>query len=197
MDPAQKVKDLFNDSIQALAEAGDLLAPMIPVAADLISAAMLNENKVLACGNGGSAATVQHFTAIMLNSFEIERPGLPAIALTSDSTTLTAIADDYQFADVYSKKIRALGMPGDVLLAVSPNGNSHSIVHAIDAAHDRRIQVVALTGQDGGRITGLLQETDVEVRAPNWTNARIQEIHLIVIHAICDLIDRRLLGQED
>lgn len=197
MDPAQKVKDLFSDSVQALSEAGELLVPVISAAADLISSTLLNENKILSCGNGTSAATVQHFTAIMLNRFDIERPGLPAVALMSDATTLTAIAEDYQYADIYSKQIRALGSPGDVLLAVSQDGNSHNIIHAIDAAHDRGMQVVALTGRDGGRVTGLLQETDVEIRAPNWTNARIQEIHMTVIHAICDLIDRRLLGQED
>lgn len=197
MPQSQRVKDLFSDSVQVLSEAGPLLADDIAAAGNQIADALLNESKILACGNGGSAACVQYFTAMMLNRFDMERPGLPAIALTPDSTTLTAIASDYQFADVYAKQIRALARPGDILLTASCDGKSHSIVHALDAAHDRGVHVVALTGQDGGRITDLLQETDIEIRAPSWINARIQEIHITVIHAISDLIDRRLLGQED
>jgi len=188
---------MFEESVQALSGSADSLAPFIVMAADMTAGALLNDKKILACGNGASAACVQHFSAIMLNRFVMDRPGLPAIALTPDTTTLTSIADDYQFADIFSKQIRALGQPGDILLVASHSGGSHNIIHAIDAAHDRKMHVVALTGQDGGRVTELTQEDDIEIRAPSWTTACIHEIHLTVIHAICDLIDRRLLGQED
>ena len=125
------------------------------------------------------------------------RPGLPAIALTTDSSTLTSIGNDFQFADIFSKQIRALGQEGDVLLAISTSGESHNIIHAIDAAHDRRMHVVALTGREGGQIADLVEEGDVEIRVPSWSTARIQETHIIIIHCICDLIDHQLLGVED
>jgi D-sedoheptulose 7-phosphate isomerase len=126
----------------------------------------------------------------------MERPGLPAIALTTDSSTLTSIANDYQYADIFSKQIRALGQPGDILLAFSTSGESHNIIHAIDAAHDRGMRVVALTGREGGQVAYLMQDEDVEIRVPSWSTARIQEVHLMIIHSLCDLIDRQLLGQE-
>lgn len=197
MDAALKIRHTFEESIQVLSGAIDSLTPPIMMAAQRTADALLNEHKVLACGNGASAASAQHFSAIMLNRYQMDRPGLPAIALASDTSTLTSIADDYQFADVFSKQIRALGQPGDILVAISHSGNSHNIIHAIEAAHDRRMCIVALTGQDGGRVTELMVEGDVEIRAPSWTNACIHQIHLTVIHAICDLIDRHLLGQED
>ena len=196
MDPVQRVIDNFEESIQLKSESGKLLAPTIAASAELMTDCLLNEGKILSCGNGGSAGDAQHFSSEMLNRFEMERPGLPAIALTTDSSTLTSIANDYQFADIFSKQIRALGRPGDVLLGISTSGESQNIVHAIDAAHDRDMKVVALTGREGGQITDLIQETDIEIRVPSWSTARIQEVHLIIIHCICDLIDRRLLGQE-
>lgn len=197
MDASLRVKNRFEESVQTLSEAAQVLAPLIAIAAETTADALLNDGKILTCGNGASATGAQHFTTTMLNRFHIERPALPAIALTADATTLTSIADDYQFAEVFSKQIRALGQPGDILLAISQSGSSHNIIHAVDAAHDRKMRVVALTGQDGGRITELLQQDDVEIRAPSWTSAYIHEIHLTTIHAICDLIDRRLLGEED
>jgi D-sedoheptulose 7-phosphate isomerase len=196
MNPVQRVIDNFEESIQLKSDSSKLLAPVIAASSELITNCLLNEGKILSCGNGGSAGDAQHFSSEMLNRFEMERPGLPAIALTTDSSTLTSIANDYQFADIFSKQIRALGRPGDVLLAISTSGESHNIVHAIDAAHDRDMKVIALTGREGGQITDLIQETDIEIRVPSWSTARIQEVHLIIIHCICDLIDRRLLGQE-
>ena len=196
MDPVQRVKDNFEDSIQVKKKAVDRLAPPIAAAAAAIAAALLNDNKVMACGNGGSAADAQHFSAEMLNRFEMERPGLPAIALTTDSSTLTSIANDYQYADVYSKQVRALGRAGDVLLAISTSGESHNIIHAVEAAHERGMVVIALTGREGGQIAPLINANDFEIRVPTRSTARIQEVHIMVIHSLCDLIDRQLLGQE-
>lgn len=196
MDAIQRVKDNFNESIQVKTEATDKLAPTIAAAANAIANALLNENKIMACGNGGSAADAQHFSAEMLNRFEMERPGLPAIALTTDSSTLTSIANDYQYAEIYSKQIRALGQENDILLAISTSGESHNIVHAIDAAHDRNMRVIALTGREGGQIADLVNENDFEIRVPTWSTARIQEVHIMVIHSLCDLVDLQLLGQD-
>ncbi len=196
MDPVQRVIDNFDESIELKLKIREILAPPIAATAEMMTACFLAEGKILSCGNGGSAGDAQHFSSEMLNRFEMERPGLPAIALTTDSSTLTSIANDYQFADIFSKQVRALGQPGDVLLAISTSGESQNVVHAIDAAHDRDMRVVALTGREGGQIADLIQEDDIELRVPSWSTARIQEVHLMIIHSICDLIDRRLLGQE-
>ncbi|MCG8324330.1 MAG: phosphoheptose isomerase [Thiotrichales bacterium] len=196
MDLIQRIKENFNESIQLKTECVDTLAEPIAGAARLMTQCLLAEHKILSCGNGGSAGDSQHFSSEMLNRFEMERPGLPAIALTTDTSTITSIANDYQYADIFSKQIRALGQAEDVLLAISTSGESHNIIHAIDAAHDRDMRVVALTGRDGGQMADLMNEQDVEIRVPSWSTARIQEVHLMVIHSICDLIDRQLLGQE-
>ena len=196
MDPIQRVRDNFNESIKIKTESVEVLAPVIARAAALIAGSLLQEHKILTCGNGGSAADAQHFSSEMLNRFEMERPGLPAIALTTDSSTLTSIANDYQYADIFSKQIRALGQPGDILLAFSTSGESHNVIHAIDAAHDRGMHIVALTGREGGQIGTLMQDGDIEIRVPAWSTARIQEVHLMIIHSLCDLIDRQLLGRE-
>lgn len=196
MDPLQRVRDIFKESIQVKTDTSELLASKIVEAAELMTNCLLNEHKILSCGNGGSAADAQHFSSEMLNRFDMERPGLPAIALTTDSSTLTSIANDYQYADIFSKQIRALGLPGDVLLAISTSGESHNIIHAVDAAHDRGMHIVALTGREGGQIADLVQESDIEIRVPSWSTARIQETHLMIIHSICDLIDHQLLGVE-
>jgi len=196
MEPLQRVIENFSESIKLKTESVDLLAPLIVKAAANMANCMLQEHKILSCGNGGSAADAQHFSSEMLNRFEMERPGLPAIALTTDTSTLTSIANDYQYADIFSKQVRALGQPGDILLAFSTSGESHNIIHAIDAAHDRSMSVVALTGREGGQVPYLMQEKDVEIRVPSWSTARIQEVHLMIIHSLCDLIDRQLLGQE-
>ena len=196
MDAVQRVRDNFLESIQVKTEAIDRLATHIARSAEMMANCLLNEHKILSCGNGGSAADAQHFSAEMLNRFEMERPGLPAIALTTDTSTLTSIANDYQFAEIYSKQIRALGHPGDILLAISTSGDSHNIVHAIDAAHDRDMNVIALTGREGGQVADLMHDDDIELRVPSWSTARIQEVHIMIIHSFCDLVDRQLLGQE-
>ena len=196
MDPVQRVKENFNESIQVKTEAAEILAPVIVAAAEAMTNCLLREHKILSCGNGGSAADAQHFSAEMLNRFEMERPGLPAIALTTDTSTITSIANDYQFAEIFSKQIRALGQAGDILLAFSTSGESHNIIHAIDAAHDRDMNIIALTGREGGQIADMLKQNDFELRVPSWSTARIQEVHIMIIHSLCDLIDRHLLGQE-
>ena len=152
---------------------------------------------MLSCGNGGSAGDAQHFSSELLNRFERERPSLPAIALTTDSSTITSIANDYSYNEIFSKQIRALGQPGDVLLAISTSGNSANIIQAIQAAHDREMIVVALTGRDGGDMASLLLPEDVEIRVPAKVTARIQEVHLLAIHCLCDLIDSQLFGSEE
>ncbi len=196
MDLIRRIRENFNESIQLKTECANSLAAPIAEAAKLMTECLLQEKKILSCGNGGSAGDAQHFSSEMLNRFEMERPGLPAIALTTDTSTITSIANDYQYADIFSKQIRALGQSGDILLAISTSGESHNIIHAIDAAHDRNMYVVALTGRDGGQMADLVNEKDIEIRVPSWSTARIQEVHLMVIHSICDLIDRQLLGQE-
>ena len=191
---SNRVKQLFNDSIQTKAEAQDLLATPIAEAAQLIVSRMMEGGKTLSCGNGGSAADAQHFSSEMLNRFERERPGLPAFALSTDSSTLTSIANDYDYEEVFAKQVRALGQPGDVLLAISTSGESPNVNAAIEAAHEREMYVVALSGKDGGRLATLLNDEDKEIRVPSETTARIQEVHLLAIHCLCDLIDQQLLG---
>jgi D-sedoheptulose 7-phosphate isomerase len=197
MDSESRVHALFADSITAKQEAGALLAPHIARAAEAMSDAMVGGHKVLSCGNGGSAGDAQHFSSEMLNRFERERPGLPAMALTTDTSTLTSIANDYAYDEVFAKQVRALGQPGDLLLAISTSGNSQNVVRAIEAAHDRQMLVVALTGRDGGRMAAALGPNDIELRIPAERTARIQEVHLLVIHCLCDLIDRNLFGEEN
>lgn len=196
MDFVQRVIDNFAESIRIKTDAANHLAPAIASAAASLTGCLLNGNKILCCGNGGSAADAQHFASEMINRFEQERPGLPAIALTTDSSVLTSIANDYQYADVFSRQVRALGQADDTLLAISTSGASHSIIHAIDAAHDRRMGVIALTGRNGGQVAEMLQETDMELRVPADSTARIQEVHLMIIHSFCDLIDHKLIGAE-
>tara|TARA_B100001996_G_C18492792_1_gene528308 strand:- start:147 stop:740 length:594 start_codon:yes stop_codon:yes gene_type:complete len=196
MGAIQRVKNNFLESIQIKTESLDELAPIIANAANAMANSLLNNHKIMACGNGGSAADAQHFSAEMLNRFEMERPGLPAIALTTDSSTLTSIANDYQYAEIYSKQIRALGQKDDVLLAISTSGESHNIIHAIDAAHDINMAVIALTGKDGGQIRTQLKADDFEICVPAKSTARIQEVHIMIIHSLCDLIDLQLLGQD-
>ena len=188
----QRVRRHFEDSI-ATKQAAIGLAPAIAAAAATMTRCLLEDGKILSCGNGGSAADAQHFSSELLNRFELERPGLPAVALTTDSSTLTSIANDYAFVEVFAKQVRALGQPADVLLAISTSGNSENVVRAIRAAHERGLCVVALTGRDGGAIAGLLADGDIEIRVPADRTCRIQEVHLLVIHCLCDLIDAELL----
>ena len=188
----ERVRRHFQDSIAAKQGAIEL-APTIVAAAALMTHCLLEDGKILSCGNGGSAADAQHFSSELLNRFELERPGLPAMALTTDSSTLTSIANDYAYNEVFSKQVRALGQPLDVLLAISTSGNSENVLRAISAAHERGLKVVALTGRDGGAIAGALGDGDIEIRVPAERTCRIQEVHLLIIHALCDLIDAELL----
>lgn len=184
----------FSNSIDAKIRAAETLPPLIAQATELMVNALVNEGKILTCGNGGSAANAQHFSSTLLNRFERERPSLPAIALTTDSSTITSIANDYSYNEVFAKQIRALGQPRDVLLAISTSGKSPSIVQAVQAAHDREMTILALTGKDGSNMARLLHSEDIEIRVPNTVTARIQEVHLLVIHCLCDLIDECLFG---
>lgn len=194
MDIDLRIRNHFIDSIETKRNALEELIIPIKHAANCISDSLLNEGKVLSCGNGGSAGDAQHFSAELLNRFEIERPGLPAVALTTDSSTLTAIANDYEYDQIFSKQILALGTNRDVLLAISTSGNSPNIVKAVQAAHERNMQVLSLTGNKGGKLAKLLKGDDIEIRVPSDRTARIQEIHLLVIHCLCDIIDAILFG---
>jgi D-sedoheptulose 7-phosphate isomerase len=189
----ERVRRHFAESI-ATKQAAIELAPVIAAAAATMTRCLLEDGKILSCGNGGSAADSQHFSSELLNRFELERPGLPAMALTTDSSTLTSIANDYAFVEIFAKQVRALGQPGDVLLAISTSGNSENVTRAIRAAHERDMSVVALTGRDGGTIAATLGANDIEIRIPAERTCRIQEVHLLVIHCLCDLIDAELLG---
>ncbi|MDH3490457.1 MAG: phosphoheptose isomerase [Gammaproteobacteria bacterium] len=196
MDPVTRVRDHFAESIATKQIAAEQLAESIVAAGHLMSDALLDDGKILSCGNGGSAADSQHFSSELLNRFEMERPGLPAIALTTDTSTLTSISNDYAYEEIFSKQVRALGRTQDVLLGISTSGNSENVIRAIAAAHERGMNVVALTGRDGGRMADDLIDGDVEIRVPATRTARIQEVHLVVIHCLCDLIDTALLGAD-
>ena len=189
-----RIRQGFTESIQTKINAADAIINIIAEASEEIVQCLLEGHKIMTCGNGGSACDAMHFSSEMLNRFKQERPGLPAIALTCDMPTLTSIANDYHFSDIFAKQIRALGQPGDVLLAFSTSGNSANIINAVKAAHDKSIGVIALTGYDGGKLTEYLLEKDIEVRVPAYDTARIQETHLLIIHCICDIIDFRLFG---
>lgn len=194
MDPVTRVRNHFADSISAKQAAVEQIDESIVAAGRLMSDSLLNDGKILSCGNGGSAADSQHFSSELLNRFERDRPGLPAIALTTDSSALTSISNDFAYEEIFSKQVRALGRSTDVLLGISTSGNSENVIRAIAAAHDRGLKVVALTGGDGGRMADAFIEGDVEIRVPAARTARIQEVHLVIIHCLCDLIDAALLG---
>ncbi|REL25579.1 phosphoheptose isomerase [Thalassotalea euphylliae] len=191
----ERIKSNFTESIQTKIAASEALAVPIEQAGMVMVQALLNGKKILSCGNGGSAGDAQHFSSELLNRYETERPSLPAIALTTDSSTITSIANDYHYDEVFSKQVRALGNEGDVLLAISTSGNSKNVIKAIEAAVARDMPIIALTGRDGGDIAGLLGENDVEIRVPSPRTARIQEVHLLVIHCLCEIIDTTLFPQ--
>ncbi len=196
MSYQDRVRQHFSASIETKMQSLDVLAEPITEAATAMVQCLLAEGKILACGNGGSAGDSQHFSSELLNRFERERPSLPAIALTTDTSTLTSIANDYSFVEIFSKQIRALGRSGDMLLAISTSGNSLNVLEAVKVAQQRGLVVVALTGRDGGAIRDLLQGNDMEICVPSSVTARIQEVHLLVIHCLCDLIDTQLFGGE-
>ncbi len=190
----QRIQQQFHDSLQAKQQALDTMAAPIERAVCLMTQCLQSGGKVMACGNGGSAADSQHFAAELLNRFEKERPPLAAIALTTDTSTLTSIANDYRYEDVFAKQIQALGKKGDVLLAISTSGNSPNVIEAIHVAHALGVRVVALTGRNGGKINALLSADDIHLCVPVERTARIQECHLLTIHCLCDGIDALILG---
>jgi D-sedoheptulose 7-phosphate isomerase len=190
-----RVKNNFQESLLTTRNCMESLAPFITTAAAHMIQALLSDRKILVCGNGGSAADAQHFSAELLNRFERERPGLPCISLTTDTSTLTSIANDYNFDDVFAKQVRALGQAGDVLLGITTSGNSRNVIRAVEAAHERGVVCVALNGREGGEMSAVLGGNDVNICVPGPSTARIQEVHGLVIHCLCDLIDYQLLGQ--
>jgi len=193
----QRIQQQFFDSADLKYAAAEPLSKLIAEAVDAVIGCITGGGKVMACGNGGSAADAQHFAAELVGRFERERPGLAAIALTTDTSILTAIGNDYDFAAIYSKQVQALGQPGDVLIAISTSGNSANVLAAIEAAHAREMTVVALTGRTGGRLRALLSDTDVLIAVPHDRTARIQEVHLLSLHCLCDAIDFQLLGEQE
>lgn len=196
MNLVSRISEHFIDSAQTKLSSAEPLAVPIADAVELMVESLMATGKILACGNGGSAADAQHFAAELVGRYERERPELAALALTVDTSTLTAIANDYGFEQVYAKQVRALGQPQDVLLAISTSGNSANVIEAIRAAHEREMRVIALTGRGGGRIAELLAENDIHICVPAERTARIQEVHLLTLHCLCDGIDCMLLGTE-
>jgi D-sedoheptulose 7-phosphate isomerase len=187
----------FQASAHTALETANVLAPHVEQAARLMVHCLAQGGKIMACGNGGSAAAAQHFTAQMVNRFEQERPGLAAIALTTDTSILTSIANDYAYDQVFARQVKVLGQPGDILLAVSTSGNSPSVLQAVAAAHARNVHVIVLTGRNGGMLTEQIAEDDVFLCVPAESVARILEVHLLTIHCLCDAVDSVLLGVEE
>src|SRR5438105_13005860 len=196
MDIASRIRAHFAESAELKLAAAELMAPHIARAAALMTDCLLADGKILACGNGGSASDAQHFAAEMVGRFERERPELPAISLATDTSILTAIANDYDFAQVFARQVRSLGDAGGIVLAISTSGNSGNIVAAVDAAHERGMRIVALTGKGGGRLGELVTADDVHLCVPHTVTARIQEVHVLTIHCMSDAIDASLLGEE-
>jgi D-sedoheptulose 7-phosphate isomerase len=196
MDLIARVAKHFEDSAHTKLDAIELMAAPIAAAIETMTASLINGGKILACGNGGSAGDAQHFAAELIGRFEAERQELSAIALTTDSSILTAVGNDYGFNYIFSKQVRGLGHAGDVLLAISTSGNSGNVIEAIKAAHEADMRVIAMTGKGGGAIGEMLRDDDIHLCVPADRTARIQETHLLVIHCLCDGIDALLLGVE-
>lgn len=197
MSLISRINRHFEESAQLKLAAAEALAAPIAQAVELMVSAIASDRKILACGNGGSAGDAQHLAAELIGRFERERPELAALALTTDSSILTAVANDYSFDEVFSRQVRGLGQAGDVLVAISTSGNSANVIAAARAAQERGMQVVALTGKGGGRLGEMLGEHDVHLCVPHDRTARIQEVHLLIIHCLCDGIDDALLGEQD
>jgi len=194
MNETDAIKAIFQDSIATKQTALEVMPQALSRAVTLLVAALKNGNKVLSCGNGGSAADAQHFSSELLNRFHHDRPSLPAIALTTDASTMTSIANDYAYDQVFARQISSLGQRGDILLAISTSGNSANVVQAIHTAHERGMQVIAMTGNQGGKMAEQLNENDVELRVPSTVTARIQEVHLLILHVLCTRTDAILFG---
>ncbi|MDS4013257.1 MAG: phosphoheptose isomerase [Candidatus Accumulibacter sp.] len=197
MDLIGRIGESFKESVQTKIEAGELLAAPIARAVEMMVSSLLGNGKILICGNGGSAADAQHMAAELVGRFEAERHELAAIALTTDTSILSAVANDYGFKMIFAKQVRALGQPGDILVAISTSGNSPNVIEAISAAHESQMQVVALTGKGGGAMGEMLHASDVHICVPASRTARIQETHLLTIHCFCDGIDCLLMGVEE
>ncbi len=195
MDLVSRINRSFQDAADNIT-AAELMAPPLAQATELIVTSLLNGNKLLACGNGGSAADAQHFASELMGRFERERPELAAVSLAADPAVLSAIANDYAWEQVFARQVRALGHPGDVLLAISTSGESANVIAAVAAAHEREMRVIALTGRSGGRLGSMLQTEDVLLCVPHERTARIQELHILAIHCLCDGIDCSLLGED-
>ena len=193
----QRIREQFNESARLKQQAAEVLAEPLAQAVGAIANSLGNGGRILACGNGGSAADAQHFAAELVGRFERERPELAAIALSTDSSILTAIGNDYGFEQVFARQVRALGQPGDVLLAISSSGNSPNVIEAVRAAQERDMLVVALSGKGGGRLSALLSDVDVHLCVPHDRTARIQEMHLLMLHCICDGVDWTLMGNPE
>jgi len=194
MSLQNRIINHFSDSLQIQQDTLANLGELIEFASQRLVAALLNDKKILTCGNGRSAAVAQVLSSAMLNQYERDRPSLPAIALTGDATTLTAIANDSHFDDIFAKQLRALGQSGDIMVVYSDGENSANIAKAVSTAHDKDISVIALTGNNGGMIAPLLHETDIEIRVVSTSSAHIQEVHVLITHCLCDLIDHQLFG---
>ena len=193
----QRILAHFQESAELKMKSATLLAQPISQAIELMFNALSNGNKILSCGNGGSAGDSQHFAAELVGRFERERFPLPAIALTTDTSIITAVGNDYSFNEIFSKQVQAFGQAGDILLAISTSGNSANVLAAVEAALEREMRVVALTGKDGGKLGQMLTDADVHINVPHSRTARIQEVHLVAIHSICDGLDVALFGEED
>jgi D-sedoheptulose 7-phosphate isomerase len=194
MNKESRVEELFQASIETKQTSLDSIKSAIVQAAEAMINTYRQQGKVLSCGNGGSAADSQHLSSELLNRFEREREGLAAIALTTDSSTLTSIANDYDYEKIFSRQVQALGNEKDLLIAITTSGHSANVLAAIQAAHQKNMVVIALSGNDGGKLSKVLKNTDIEIRVPSTSTARIQEVHLLVLHCLCDLIDQSLLG---
>ncbi|AWB34998.1 phosphoheptose isomerase [Orrella marina] len=195
MNLSSLLSNHFDDHIETASRTLDALGTPLEVAIEVCFQALTNGSKVLACGNGGSAADSQHFVAELVGRFERERLPLAAVTLSADTSIMTAVGNDYGFDQVFSRQVAALGMPGDILLAISTSGNSGNVLQAIQTAHEREMAVIALTGRDGGKIGQMLYETDVHLCVPHHRTMRIQEMHILLLHLICDGIDALLLGE--
>ncbi len=197
MSEQDKIKSLFNASIAAKQAALDVMCDDIAAAIELLVSSIKNDKKVLSCGNGGSAADAQHFSSELVNRFHQDRASIPAIALTTDSSTITSIANDYDFNEIFARQISSLGQKEDILLAISTSGNSKNVIRAIEVAHMRGMHVIAFTGRDGGEMAKYLQKSDVELRVPSNSTARTQEVHLLLIHILCARMDNLIFGLDE
>lgn len=193
----QRIQQQFFDSADLKYASAELLAKPIAEGVNALVGCITGGGKVLACGNGGSASDAQHFAAEFVGRFERERPGLAAIALTTDTSIITAIGNDYAFDVIFAKQIQALGAPGDVLIAISTSGNSSNVLAAVQAAHAKEMTIVALTGRGGGKLREMLLDTDVHICVPHERTARIQEVHILALHCLCDAVDNQLLGEQE